>query len=58
MKTQLISAADPASEIPLSEGSFYKVPTGIAHISKCIPDTDCVAFLYQDGKFDFLPIDK
>jgi quercetin dioxygenase-like cupin family protein len=56
--THLAVGADPASEIPLSEGSFYKVPAGIAHVSKCISDTDCVTFLYQDGKFDFLPIDK
>ena len=56
--SHLAVGADPASEVSLSEGSFYKVPAGIAHISKCISDTDCVTFLYQDGKFDFLPIDK
>lgn len=56
--THLAVGADPSSEVPLSEGSFYKVPAGIAHISKCVSETDCITFLYQDGKFDFLPIDK
>jgi len=50
--------ADPALEIPLSEGAFYSVPAGVGHISKCISDVDCVTFLYQDGKFDFLPIKR
>ena len=48
--------ADPSQETLLPEGSFYKVPAGLAHISKCVSETDCVTFLYQDGKFDFLPI--
>lgn len=48
--------ADPSHETLLSEGSFYKLPAGLAHISKCVSKTDCVTFLYQGGKFDFLPI--
>ncbi|PCJ95041.1 MAG: hypothetical protein COA52_04235 [Hyphomicrobiales bacterium] len=45
-------------EVPLPPGSYYKVPAGLAHISKCLSKVDCVTFLYQDGKFDFLPITK
>lgn len=47
--------ADPSDETFLPKGSFYKVPAGLAHVSKCVSETDCVTFLYQDGKFDFLP---
>lgn len=47
--------SDPSDEILLPEGSFYQVPAGLAHVSKCVSETDCVTFLYQDGKFDFLP---
>lgn len=54
--THLAVGADPVSEVPLSEGAFYKVPAGVGHISKCISDVDCVTFLYQDGKFDFVPV--
>ena len=54
--THLTIGADSALEIPLLEGAFYKVPAGVGHVSKCISDVDCVTFLYQDGKFDFVPV--
>jgi len=47
--------ADPSTEIKLPSGSYYKIPAGLPHVSKCVSDVDCVTFLYQDGKFDFLP---
>ncbi|WP_306260528.1 DUF4437 domain-containing protein [Pararhizobium sp. IMCC21322] len=46
----------PDDEVALPAGSYYKIPAGLAHVSKCVSDVDCVTFLYQDGKFDFLPI--
>ncbi len=46
------------SEIVLSEGSFYRIPKNLPHISKCVSTVDCVTFLYQDGKFDFLPVTR
>ncbi|MEP0521258.1 MAG: DUF4437 domain-containing protein [Hyphomicrobiales bacterium] len=49
---------DAAPETPLPEGSFYKIPAGLPHVSKCISSKDCVTFLYQDGQFDFLPVNK
>ncbi len=54
--THLEVGADPSLEIPLTEGAFYKVPAGVGHISKCISEVDCVTFLFQDGKFDFVPV--
>ncbi|MEM9107035.1 MAG: cupin domain-containing protein [Pseudomonadota bacterium] len=45
-------------ETPLQAGSFYKIPAHLPHVSKCVSDTDCVTFLYQDGSFDFLPVDQ
>ena len=48
--------ADPNDDVVLPEGSFYKIPKNLPHISKCVSSTDCVSFLYQDGKFDFLPV--
>ncbi len=48
--------ADSASEVALPAGSYYKIPAGLAHVSKCVSDTDCITYLYQDGKFDFLPV--
>jgi len=53
--THVASGADSSTEVLLPTGSFYKIPAGLAHISKCVSETDCITFLYQDGKFDFLP---
>ncbi len=50
--------ADPAAETILPAGSFYKIPANLPHISKCVSAVDCVTFLYQDGKFDFLPTES
>lgn len=50
--------AGSGDEVLLPVGSFYKIPANVPHISKCVSDTDCVTFLYQDGKFDFLPISQ
>ncbi len=46
---------DFSEEILLPKGSFYKIPANLLHVSKCVSDVECVTFLYQDGKFDFLP---
>lgn len=54
--TNIAVGADPSTEVELPTGSFYKIPAGLGHVSKCVSETDCVTFLYQDGKFDFLPL--
>ena len=50
--------ADSSAEVLLPAGSFYKIPAGLAHVSKCNTGQDCITFLYQDGKFDFLPTSR
>ena len=42
----------------LKAGDYYEIPAGLAHLSKCVSATDCVTFLYQDGPFDFLPVER
>ncbi len=49
--------ADPSHYIHLPAGSFYKIPANIPHISRCVSKVECVTFLYQDGKFDFKPVE-
>lgn len=46
------------SETVLKAGDYYKIPSGLPHVSKCVSDTECVTFLYQNGPFDFLPVGK
>ncbi len=52
-----IDGAAPRDDVILPEGSFYKIPKNVAHVSKCVSATDCITFLYQDGKFDFIPVE-
>jgi quercetin dioxygenase-like cupin family protein len=40
----------------MGAGSYYSIPKGMAHISACVSDLPCVAYLYQDGAFDFKPV--
>lgn len=47
----------PDSQVRLSEGAYYMIPAGKPHISSCVSEQECVTFLFQDGKFDFLPVD-
>lgn len=43
----------PESDVLLGPGSYYHIPAGLPHVSACVSDVPCVAFLYQDGAFDF-----
>lgn len=56
--SHIAEGADTSTELLLPIGSFYKIPKNLAHVSKCVSTTDCITFLYQDGKFDFLPTGK
>ena len=40
----------------LRPGSYYFVPGGQKHRTKCVSETDCVFYLHQDAKFDFVPV--
>ncbi len=56
--TNVAPGADPSLGVKLPAGSYYEIPAGLAHISASVSKTDCVTFLYQDGKFDFLPVSQ
>ncbi|WP_300013113.1 DUF4437 domain-containing protein [uncultured Roseobacter sp.] len=47
---------DPAKAQPIGAGAFYEIPRGLAHVSACVSATPCIAYLYQDGAFDFQPV--
>ena len=46
---------DDASDVTLTKGSYYYVPAGAAHITRCADDSpvDCLTFFYQEVPFDF-----
>lgn len=50
------AALDQANPTILGPGSYYHVPADLPHVSACVSDTPCVTMLYQDGAFDFVPV--
>ena len=53
--SHIAEGADPSTEVNLPTGSYYLLPANLPHISRCVSDVECVTFIYQDGKFDFVP---
>lgn len=53
-----VSGESPETARRIGPGSFYNISSGTAHISACVSDVPCVAYLYQDGAFDFLPVQQ
>lgn len=43
------------SNVTLTAGSFYSVPAGAKHITRCAADSpvDCITFFFQRVPFDF-----
>ena len=51
-----IDGDDPEAARRIGPGSFYGIARGTPHVSACVSETECIAYLYQDGPFDFLPV--
>ena len=43
------------TDVPLPAGSYFFQKAGERHITKCISSNECVFFVSQPGKYDFLP---
>lgn len=41
-------------DIPLQAGSYWFQEGRKKHVTKCVSDTDCMVFLSQRAKFDFI----
>ena len=46
---------ESASNVVLTAGSYYHVPAGAKHITRCAADSpvDCISYFYQNVPFDF-----
>ncbi len=51
-----LAGGDPEAATRIGPGSYYKIDAGVAHVSACVSEIECVTYLYQDGAFDFLPV--
>lgn len=40
----------------MTPGSYWKMPGGVAHVSACAAGADCVIYIAQKTKFDFVPV--
>lgn len=49
---------DPDVAQIIGAGPFYMIPKSLAHVSACVSTTPCIAYLYQDDAFDFVPVQK
>lgn len=50
-----VKGEDGAKAKKLPPGSYWTMPGGVDHISACEKGPDCVMFIWQSTKFDFVP---
>lgn len=50
-----VKGEDGAKAKKLPPGSYWTMPGGMDHISACEKGADCVVFVWQKTKFDFVP---
>lgn len=43
------------ADVQLPVGSYWLQKGQEKHVTKCVSDTDCLFFIYQPGKFDYVP---
>ncbi|MBI3561511.1 MAG: DUF4437 domain-containing protein [Gammaproteobacteria bacterium] len=51
-----VNSAVGDKDIPLPPGSYWFQPGGKPHVTKCISTTECIFFIHQGDKFDYLPV--
>jgi beta-alanine degradation protein BauB len=47
-----------SKDIPLPAGSYYFQKGGETHVTKCLTGSECVFFVNQTGKFDYMKAEK
>ena len=50
-----VNTAAGSKDVPLPPGSYWFQPGGEPHVTKCISSTECIFFIHQGAKFDYLP---
>jgi beta-alanine degradation protein BauB len=43
-----------SKDVPLPAGSYWFQKRGEAHVTKCLSPNECVFFISQNGKFDYV----
>lgn len=50
-----VNTAVGDKDISLPPGSYWFQPGGKPHVTKCISTTECIFFVSQEARFDYLP---
>lgn len=50
-----VNGVPGSTDVPLPVGSYWFQKGGEPHVTKCISPNECILFISQPGKFDFLP---
>lgn len=50
-----VNGVPGSTDLPLPVGSYWFQKGGEPHVTKCISPNECILFISQPGKFDFLP---
>ena len=45
-----------SKDIPLPVGSYWFQKGGEAHVTKCLSPNECIFFISQNGKFDYIKV--
>jgi quercetin dioxygenase-like cupin family protein len=53
----LLETSKGQDAVKLNAGSYYLQPS-VVHKTQCAPGADCIAYIYEDGKFSFTPTDE
>ena len=49
-----VEGEDRTAAPTMTAGDYLLMPAGVNHGSAATPDQDCLEFITQDGKFDFM----
>lgn len=53
-----VNTAAGGKDVPLPPGSYWFQPGGKPRVTKCISTTECIFFIHQPAKFDYLPVPR
>lgn len=51
-----VNTAVGGKDVPLAPGSYWFQPGTEPHVTKCISTTECIFFIHQGSRFDYLPV--
>jgi hypothetical protein len=50
-----VNSQEGKPDVNLPVGSYWLQKGKEKHVTKCVSDIDCLFFIYQPGKFDYVP---